>query len=129
DYADNLARIAEVIERIDTPDSMSTDVMPIRHGVALDVAALANQLLGNRRGGDSQGRVVVVADPRSNAVLLRANSPEKLAQARNLIRRIDSPESGGGNLHVVYLRNAQATELAEVLRGALEGHAGSGDVN
>jgi general secretion pathway protein D len=129
DYADNLARIAQVIERIDTPDSMSTDVMPIRHGVALDVAALANQLLGNRRGGDSQGQVVVVADPRSNAVLLRANSPEKLAQARNLIRRIDSPESGGGNLHVVYLRNAQATELAEVLRGALEGHAGSGDGN
>jgi len=129
DYADNLARIAQVIERIDTPDSMSTDVLPIRHGVALDVAALANQLLGNRRGGDSQGQVVVVADPRSNAVLMRANSPEKLAQARDLIRRIDSPESGGGNLHVVYLRNAQATELAEVLRGALEGHSGSGDGN
>ncbi|MBC7203026.1 MAG: type II secretion system secretin GspD [Pusillimonas sp.] len=128
DYADNLVRIAEVIQRIDTPDSMSTDVLQIRHGVALDVAALANQLLNNRRG-DGPAQILVVADPRSNAVLMRANNPEKLKLARDLIRRIDSPESGGGNLHVVYLRNAQATELARVLRGALEGRSGSGDGN
>ncbi|HZH56989.1 MAG TPA: type II secretion system secretin GspD [Burkholderiaceae bacterium] len=125
DYADNLDRIARVIADIDTPDAFSTDVVPIRHGVALDVAALAAQLL-DTRGSETAGRVVVVADPRSNSVLLRAGSPDTLELARNLIQRIDRPETGTGNLHVVYLRNAQATRLAEVLRGALGGHAQGG---
>lgn len=128
DYADNLDRIAQVIASIDTPDSISTDVVPIEYGVALDVAALAAQLLNNRTGGDAGAQTVVVADSRSNSVLLRANSPEKLARARQLIERIDSPETRGGNLHVVYLRNAQATRLAEVLRGVLSGQDGGGNI-
>src|SRR5690606_10580445 len=52
-----------------------------------------------------------------------------LARARDLIERIDSPESRSGNLHVVYLRNAQATRLAEVLRGALSGENGGGSAD
>lgn len=129
DYADNLERIAQVIDEVDTPDAFSTDVVPIRHGVALDVAALANQLLNGRSRTDPTSQVVVVADPRSNSVLLRAGNPDKLALARNLIQRIDRPETGTGNLHVVYLRNAQATHLAEVLRGALDGAAALGQNN
>lgn len=119
DYADNLERIARVIDEVDTPDAFSTDVIPIRFGVALDVAALAGQLLEGRSRSDPGGQIVVVADPRSNSVLLRAGTPDKLALARDLIERIDRPETGTGNLHVVYLRNAQATHLAEVLQGAL----------
>lgn len=124
DYANNLDRIAEVIKRIDTPLAINTDVIPIEYGVALDVAALAQHLLYVGDGRKDQ-TVTIVADPRSNAVLVRAGTPERLELARNLIRRIDSPESRAGNLHVVYLRNAQATHLAEVLRGALMGVGGS----
>jgi len=127
DYADNLDRIAQVIRSIDTPNSVSTDVVPIEYGVALDVAALASQLL-NQGGGNNGGwQTTVVADPRSNSVLLRANSPEMLDRARNLIVRIDNPDSAMGNMHVVYLRNAQASRLAEVLRGALGGRQGAGN--
>lgn len=126
DYADNLERIARVIEEVDTADAFSTDVIPIRYGVALDVAALAGQFLDGRSRNDPGGHVVVLADPRSNSVLLRAGTPDKLALARDLIRRIDRPETGTGNLHVVYLRNAQATHLAEVLRGALSSASAAG---
>ena len=127
DYADNLDRVAEVISRIDTPTAINTDVIPVEYGVALDVAALAQQLLQASTGGDQTSQsTTIVADPRSNAVLVRASTPERLKLARDLIRRIDSPESRAGNLHVVYLRNAQATHLAEVLRGALTGQGGSG---
>lgn len=126
DYADNLDRIARVIDEVDTPDAFSTDVVPIRYGVALDVAALAGQLLNGNSRNDPGGQVVVVADPRSNSVLLRAGTPEKLKLARDLIRRIDRPETGTGNLNVVYLRNAQATHLAEVLRGVLSASANTG---
>lgn len=124
DYADNLDRVAEVIARIDTPTSISTDVIPIEYGVALDVAALAQQLLESS-GADQIKQVNIVADPRSNSVLVRASTPERLKLARDLILRIDTPESRAGNLHVVYLRNAHATHLAEVLRGVLTGQGGS----
>jgi general secretion pathway protein D len=127
DYADNIDRVAEVIARIDTPTSINTDVIPIEYGVALDVAALARQLLQSSAGEQNQ-RVNIVADPRSNSVLVRAGTPERLKLARDLILRIDTPESHPGNLHVVYLRNAQATQLAEVLRGALTGQGGTGTV-
>src|SRR5690606_22435118 len=113
-----------------TPMAVNTDVIPIEYGVALDVAALAQQLLsdGGTAAAGRTGRqsTVVVADPRSNTVLVRASTPERLRLARDLILRIDTPESRAGNLHVVYLRNAQATHLAEVLRGALSGRGGSG---
>lgn len=123
DYAENLERIAEVIAGIDTPASISADVIPIRHGVASDVAALVGELL-DTQGADPTQRITVVADPRSNVVLVRASSPARAQLARDLVRRIDSPESRPGNMHVVYLRNAQATQLADVLRGALTGQSG-----
>ncbi len=125
DYADNLARLAQVIARLDTPQALNTDVIPIQYGVALDVAALARQML-RAPGGDPVQAITIVADARSNAVLVRASTPERLKLARDLILRIDSPESRAGNLHVVYLRNAQATRLAEVLRKALTGQEGGG---
>lgn len=128
DYADNLQRVADVIASIDTPATINTDIVPIRHGLALDVAALASELLETRGGSggtDATHRISIVADPRTNSILINAGSPARLDLARDLIRRIDNPNTRAGNLHVVYLRNAQATRLAEVLRGALTGQSGS----
>src|SRR5690606_8262385 len=71
DYADNLNRIAQIIARIDTPLAVNTDVVPIEYGVALDVAALAQQMLQDGNGRRNRD-VTVLADPRSNSVLLRA---------------------------------------------------------
>jgi len=123
DYADNLDRIAAVIANIDTPAALSSDYLPVQYGVALDVAAIASQLL-DAQARDANERVAIVADPRSNALLVSARSPERLDLARSLIARIDVPQARAGNLHVVNLRNAQATQLAEVLRGALSGQGG-----
>lgn len=124
DYADNLDRIAQVIAGIDTPVSVNADVIPVRYGVASDVAVLVAQMLEGQGAGDASQRVTVIADPRSNSVLVRANSPARAQLARDLVLRIDTPQARTGNLHVVYLRNAQATKLAEVLRGALTGQNG-----
>ncbi|MBV6274020.1 type II secretion system secretin GspD [Alcaligenaceae bacterium CGII-47] len=123
DYADNVQRIAQVIARIDTPMAINTDVIPIEYGVATDVAALARQLLQDS-GGKRNQQVSILADTRSNTVLVRASTPERLRVVRDLVLRIDTPQSRTGNLHVVSLRNAQATLLAEVLRGLLTGQGG-----
>jgi len=124
DYADNLERIAAVIARIDVPSSMDTDVVPVQSGIATDIAILASQLLDTQSSDPTQ-RIAVVADPRSNSVLVRSGSPARTRLARDLIQKLDAQQNRAGNLHVVYMRNAQATRIAEVLGGLLTGQANS----
>lgn len=118
DYADNLDRIAQVIARVDVPSAIDTDVVAVRYGVASDLASLATQLL-DAQNSDQTQRISMVADPRTNSVLIRSGSPARTKLARDLINKLDSEQSRPGNLHVVYLRNAQAARLAEVLGGLL----------
>jgi len=122
DYADNLERIARVIARVDVPSAIDTDVIPVKYGVAGDLAALATQLL-DAQNNDPTQRIALVADPRTNSVLVRAGSPARTRLARDLIQKLDSEQSRPGNLHVVYLRNAQASRMAEVLGGLLASQA------
>ncbi|KRC70996.1 type II secretion system protein GspD [Achromobacter sp. Root83] len=124
DYADNLERIAAVIARIDVPSSIDTDVVPVRSGIATDIAILASQLLDTQSSDPTQ-RIAIVADPRSNSVLVRSGSPARTRLARDLILKLDAQQNRAGNLHVVYMRNAQATRIAEVLGGLLTGQANS----
>ncbi len=123
DYVDNLERIARIVESIDTPTSLDTDVVKVRNGVAVDIAALANELL---QGGSGEGKrdIVVLADPRSNSVIIRSSSPARTSLARDLVAKLDNAQDDPGNLHVVYLRNARASYLSGVLRGLLTGDSG-----
>jgi general secretion pathway protein D len=54
---------------------------------------------------------------------VRADNPGRVNQIRSLIEKLDVPAVRGGNTRVVYLRNADAAKLAEVLRGLLAGEA------
>ncbi|SFR77905.1 type II secretion system protein D (GspD) [Stenotrophomonas maltophilia] len=122
DYADNLERIARVIASVDTPAGMDTDVVKLQQGIAVDVAAMVAPLL-DAQGTEPGQKVVVMADPRSNSVLLRSSSPGRTRLARQLVEKLDRAQDESGNLHVVYLRNAQATQLAGVLRGVVAGRS------
>ena len=124
DYADNLRRIADVIASVDTQSAISTDMIEIKNGIATDVAALITKLLDPGASGDATNRVTAIADPRTNSVLLRASSPARTRLARDLIAKLDNPNARATNMHVVYLRNAEAVKLAEVLRGVLTGQQG-----
>ncbi|RRU12285.1 type II secretion system protein GspD [Stenotrophomonas sp. 278] len=120
DYADNLDRIARIIASLDTPANMDTDVVKLQQGIAVDVAAMVSPLL-DAQGNEATQKVVVMADPRSNSVLLRSSSPARTRLARQLVEKLDRAQDESGNLHVVYLRNAQATALSKVLRGVVAG--------
>ncbi|MBW6186613.1 sigma 54-interacting transcriptional regulator, partial [Pseudomonas aeruginosa] len=128
DYAENLDRVAGIIASIDIPSASDTDVVPIQNGIAVDIASTVSELLDSQgSGGAEQGqKTVVLADPRSNSIVIRSPSPERTQLARDLIGKLDSVQSNPGNLHVVYLRNAQATRLAQALRGLITGDSGTG---
>jgi general secretion pathway protein D len=73
------------------------------------------------QGADVTQKVSVIGDPRSNSIILRTGSPERTELARQLIYKLDNAQNNPSNLHVVYLRNAQANKLAQALRGLLTG--------
>jgi len=118
DYADNLKRLARIIAALDAPVAADLDVIPIRNAIASDIAQLVQRLMEPAAGGDS-GRVTVLADPRTNSVVIRAPSQARANLARNLITRLDQESSSKGNIHVVYLKNADASRVAQTLRAVV----------
>jgi len=124
DYAENLRRIGRIIEAIDSPGAAENEIVQLKHGLAVDVATIANRVLdeGARAAGqatDSGQRVQILAEPRTNALILRAASASRLALAKQLIERLDRPSLTAGDINVVYLRNAEAIKLAPLLRAVL----------
>lgn len=125
DYAANLQRLARIIATLDSPAAGEVEVVGMKHALAMDVALQVSRLLDDpsRAGAtvDPGQRVALLADTRINAILMRSPSPARMALARSLIARLDQPSSEPGNIRVVYLRNAEATRLVQVLRNVLVG--------
>ena len=134
DYAANLRRLSKVIATLDSPrPAAEVQVVVIKNSIASDIAVAVSKLMdeGNRGGGGGPGvgsdptqRVVVMADPRTNSVLIRSANASKLALARSLVEQLDRPANADqANMRVVYLRNAEATKLVEVLQAVLSGES------
>jgi len=128
DYVDNLQRLARIIAAMDLPNASDVDVIPLKHAVAVDLAVLVTRLTLPPQGGqggqglvDNAFRTVVIAEPRSNSLIVRAANPARAALVRSLVEQLDTPSSANaaGNIHVVYLKNADAVKLATTLRAAL----------
>jgi len=120
DYAGNLQRIERIIESLDRPSGADPIVIPLFNASAIDVAQTIERLFVEgataQAGADPNQRVAVAADARSNSILARSSDPARLARVRQLAAMLDSPTSAGGNIHVVYLKNAEAVKVAETLR-------------
>ncbi len=137
DYADNLQRIAKIIAALDQPAGTDIEIVPLQYAVAADLAPLV-QRLSDGAGATVPGAqpglggsATVVADARSNSLIIRAANPSRLAALRSSIARLDRPNNligPGGGLWVVHLKNADATRLATVVRAAF-GALGSGSSN
>lgn len=140
DYSENLARMARIIATMDVSSATDLDIIPIKNATATELAGLVTRLMESSGGAagvpgggpDASFRTTIVAEPRSNALIVRAANPARLALARSLINQLDQPVAGAnsngnaGNIHVVYLKNADATKLAITLRAALQAGSSAG---
>ena len=138
DYADNLQRLGRIIASLDVANATDVEVIPLQHAVANDMVALLNRLVdGTAAGGagaaagqgqtDTGYKTTILAESRSNAIIVRSANPAKQAQIRSLVEKLDraGSELASGNIHVVYLKNADATKLANTLRAAIAGTGGA----
>ena len=124
DYASNLQRIEKIIASIDQPADSDSIIIPLKYASALDVTQTISRLLADQGPAtDPTNRFTVAADARSNSLLARAGDPSRLRRVRELVAMLDTPTSASGNIHVIYLKNAQAVKMAEVLRAIHSGES------
>ena len=117
DFASNIQRIAKLIEAIDAPTTSEVQTIKLQHAIAMDTAALLNKVLdAGGTGADPSLKTMILAEPRSNSLLVRGSSPDRIRQVRILVARLDVPSTNNGNIWVVPLKNAEATKLAITLR-------------
>jgi len=115
DTAANIARLTAIIHRIDTVSGDEIEIVPLQHASATEVVRVLTQL-DNSNPKTPGNRPKLVADDRTNSVLLSGDKTTRL-RMRALIANLDTPLDVGGNIHVVYLRNAVAKDLVPVLTG------------
>lgn len=124
DYASNLARIRKVVASVDQPQPSQVTAIKLRYAAAIDVGQAVQRLMPELAQPPSPGaapRVTLNVDTRTNSLLVRADNPALAMRMRDLAEKMDVPTAAGGNIRVVYLKNAQAERLAESLRAIVTG--------
>jgi general secretion pathway protein D len=130
DYAENLARINRIVEHIDQPPSADLVTIPIRYAATTDVVQTIARLIPEvvLQGtaapvpvADGVKRILIVNDVRNSQLLVSSESSVQVDRIRKIVGMLDQPGSTGSTMHVVYLRNAEATRLGATLRGILTG--------
>jgi len=150
--ASNIRRIIAILESIDV-DTYQDEIAVI-HVEYAEASVLASQLSeiygakvaggsssrrSRRRSSPKQptaaqaaaqsplGRVRLITDDRTNSLIALAPRT-RLDEVRALVRKLDVPVTGGGEIHVYYLQHADAEELSQTLNSLVSGapRAGGG---
>jgi len=123
DYADNLARLEQVINNLDVPSADEPVLIPLKYASAQSVAALVTRVFTPTAGQAPAGAVFdlpqVAVDDRSNSLVVRGRDRSLVGKVQNLVATLDVPTPVAGNVHVIYLKNAQAADVAKTLRNIL----------
>ena len=132
DYADNLQRLGRIVAALDVANATGVEVIRLNHSLASDMAPLLQKLIDSGAASapaaagqtDNGYKTTLLAEPRSNSLIVRAANAARISQVRALIEQLDQPTANAangaaGNIYVVYLKNADATKLAGTLRAAM----------
>jgi general secretion pathway protein D len=129
DYAENVRRIQRIIQSIDIPASGEVQVVRMQNASAIDISQILQRLIPETvpspTAPGTPPKVAIAVDPRTNSLLVRAENPAVMSRVKALAASLDTPGASNGNIYVVFLRNADATRIAETLRGLLSGSESS----
>jgi general secretion pathway protein D len=121
DVRANINRISEIIDRMDESAVRETEIIQLRYGVATDVVEVLKALEKSRagEGAEANDEAALVADKRTNSVIVTADEIS-IERIDGLISYLDIPLEQSGNVRVMYLEYADATEIAEVLTRVMQ---------
>ncbi len=119
----NIKRLLKIIETLDVEYSREEIVaIPLKFGNATNISALLTTVFqksaatgAKGKNGTTRAPVKVVPYERINTLIVLAE-PADIERVRGLVKTLDTEaERGEGTIHVFYLQNATAAELARVL--------------
>lgn len=119
DTAGNANRMVAIIKRIDIQNNQAVEIVRLRYANAKDLVQVLDMLTRTQGGVNPMVAPVLLADERTNSILLGGN-PARRLEMRALITHLDTPVENEGNTEVMYLNYAKASELLEVLTGVGE---------
>ncbi|HEY2517596.1 MAG TPA: type II secretion system secretin GspD [Polyangiaceae bacterium] len=151
DTGSNIRRMMQLVEDIDVGGAGDQIwIEKINYASAADIASRINDLFEVKGGGGGGGGgkggappapagggggpsanpgemhvAKIVADDRSNSLVIVATERAYL-RILELIKRLDVPQSGEGEIHVLALQHADATELTKTLNEIISGAAQAG---
>ena len=128
DRSANVERLVSIIRHLDRPARTGeVELVTLTHASAEELALLFNRLhqVTSAEGANSNG-AAIIADPRTNSLIIKADADTR-KQIKALVMELDTPASGRGNTHVVYLKNASAENLVQVLESSLKNSGADGD--
>jgi len=116
DRASNIRRIDRIIAEMDKKIDSGIEIIKLKHAFAAEVVRLLSSLnvVSPDQKAPAGGGIKITADERTNSVLLSGEKTARL-KYRAIISDLDSPVESGGNTHVVYLRYANAANIAAIL--------------
>jgi general secretion pathway protein D len=120
DRAANVDRIVTIIRRIDKSSDEEYEVIRLSHASAAETVRVVSSLQQATTGEGAGRRTTIVADERTNSVLVSGDKADRL-RLRTLIAHLDTPLEDGGDTRVRYLRYADAIELATKLESQYSG--------
>ena len=127
DVKSNITRLLKIIDEIDVEGmGEQISVIPLEHATASDIAQTLNEVYqtstrtAQREAGGGSVPKIVPYD-RTNDLIVRATETETLG-IRAFIELLDKESlRGEGDIHVRYLQNANAEDLAQTLASIRSG--------
>jgi general secretion pathway protein D len=134
DMQSNIQRLAKILKQIDQPGvGQQISIIALQNADAAKLVTLLTNLFKTTAAPRPQGgatadkQPVIVADERTNTVVILANDQDTL-RIKNLVALIDKETPRGrGRINVYYCEHASAEDLAKVLQEipSQQGSAGS----
>lgn len=122
DRANNVNRIIRIIRRIDQVGDQDVEVVPLQNASSAEIVRVINALYQGQQAAEGGQAAKVVADERSNSVLIGGDQSQRL-RIRALVAHLDTPLESGGDTQVRYLKYADAEKIAPKLKEQITGVA------
>ncbi|HUL18868.1 MAG TPA: type II secretion system secretin GspD [Steroidobacteraceae bacterium] len=119
DHASNVARMMRIIQRIDQASGTDPEIVPLQNASVAEIVRVVNSLYSGSNAAEGS-TVKVVADERTNSVLVAGEQSQRL-RVKALIAHLDTPVESGGDTRVRYLHYADAEKIAPKLKEQITG--------
>ena len=120
DHSENIARLTEIVERIDIADNQTVEIVSLKEAWVEDMVGLLEQLAPDQIGKGAKGpnKVTIVASERTNSMVIKGER-DTVEKVRQLITQLDVPANRTGSTQVIRLAHSDAVEMAEILRNTI----------